>query len=139
VVGRHRGAYAFTVGQRRGLRLGDPAPDGRPRFVTSVDTAANTVIVGPEELLSVTAFEAGAAVWFAPLPAGGAPCSVQVRAHGRALPARAFPTGPDTTGDDGGPDGFRVELAEPLRALAAGQSAVLYDGERVIAQGTIRR
>ena len=30
---QHDGAYAFTVGQRKGLRLGTPAPDGRPRYV----------------------------------------------------------------------------------------------------------
>jgi tRNA U34 2-thiouridine synthase MnmA/TrmU len=36
VVGTHEGAHAFTVGQRRGLSLGVPAPDGKPRFVLEV-------------------------------------------------------------------------------------------------------
>ena len=46
-VGEHDGAYAYTVGQRHGLRLGRPAPDGRPRFVLEVRPASDTVVVGP--------------------------------------------------------------------------------------------
>ena len=50
VVGSHQGAYAFTVGQRKGLRIGDPAGDGRPRYVLDISPVNNTVTVG-------TAFE----------------------------------------------------------------------------------
>jgi tRNA-specific 2-thiouridylase len=130
VIGRHRGAYAFTVGQRRGLALGDPAPDGRPRYVTRVDVAANRVHVGPAEALDAGGFAADGAVWFGGgPPAGGFECAAQIRAHGAALEAWAVP---DRSGT-----GFRVRLASPARGLAAGQSAVLYTGDRVLAQGTI--
>src|SRR5690606_10286897 len=50
VVGEHDGAYAFTVGQRRGLALGRPAADGKARYVVDVQPATNTVVVGPAEL-----------------------------------------------------------------------------------------
>src|SRR5687767_4211780 len=53
VLGRHDGAYAYTVGQRRGLRLERPAPDGRPRYVLSITPMTNTVTVGPAEALEV--------------------------------------------------------------------------------------
>src|SRR5438046_469665 len=43
VLGRHAGAYAHTVGQRKGLGLDRPAPDGRPRYVLSVTPVTNTV------------------------------------------------------------------------------------------------
>ena len=36
-VGEHDGAYAFTVGQRKGLRIGTPAPDGKPRYVLDIE------------------------------------------------------------------------------------------------------
>ena len=45
--GRHDGTYAFTIGQRRGLRLGRPAPDGKPRFVLDIEPVSGTVTVGP--------------------------------------------------------------------------------------------
>ena len=52
VVGSHEGAHAFTVGQRRGLALGVPAADGKPRFVLEVRPVSNTVVVGPKEALA---------------------------------------------------------------------------------------
>src|SRR4029450_6603890 len=48
-VGEHAGSHRFTVGQRRGLRLGAPAPDGRPRFGVAVSPAAHTITVGPRD------------------------------------------------------------------------------------------
>lgn len=49
VLGEHDGAYAYTVGQRKGLGLDRPAADGKPRYVLEVRPATNTVVVGPGE------------------------------------------------------------------------------------------
>jgi tRNA-specific 2-thiouridylase len=49
VVGEHDGAYAFTVGQRKGLRIGIPASDGKPRYVLDIEPATRRVTVGPAE------------------------------------------------------------------------------------------
>jgi tRNA U34 2-thiouridine synthase MnmA/TrmU len=46
VLGEHDGAYAFTVGQGRGLRIGDPAGDGRPKYVVDIEPVTRTVTVG---------------------------------------------------------------------------------------------
>lgn len=129
VVGEHGGAYAFTVGQRKGLRLPRPAADGAPRYVTEVNTATNTVVVGPESLLSVTALEGDGVVWLAPDVDASAPvaCEAQVRAHGEPVAA--------TVTVDG--DRMHVELAAPMRGIAAGQSLVVYDGTRVLGQSTV--
>jgi tRNA-specific 2-thiouridylase len=54
-VGEHAGAYAFTVGQRRGLYLREPAAGGEPRYVVQVQPSTNTVVVGTAELLGVEA------------------------------------------------------------------------------------
>ncbi len=54
VLGAHEGAFGFTVGQRKGLRLDRPAPDGNPRYVLSIEPVSNTVTVGPADALSVT-------------------------------------------------------------------------------------
>src|SRR5215831_15694686 len=63
VVGRHNGSYGFTVGQRRGLRIDTPAPDGRPRYVLDIEPVTNTVRVGPAEALDVDQIAAVRPVW----------------------------------------------------------------------------
>jgi len=129
VVGGHEGAYAFTVGQRRGLRLGRPAPDGRPRYVLDVVPAAGTVVVGSAEALDVGEVLGTDARW-GRRPGGGAfGCLAQLRAHGSPVPATAEPAGDDV----------RVRLHEPVRGVARGQAVVLYDGDRVVGSATIER
>jgi tRNA-specific 2-thiouridylase len=131
VVGAHSGAYAFTVGQRKGLRLPRPAADGAPRYVTAVDTARNVVTVGPETLLTVRTLTADAVVWLSPDVPCAEPtrCEVQVRAHGEAVPATVAVEG----------DRVTVSLDEGMRGVAAGQSLVVYQGTRVLGQATIAR
>lgn len=131
VVGAHAGAYAFTVGQRKGLRLPRPAADGRPRYVTGVDTARNVVTVGPEELLTVSRLVGEKVVWLAPdVPAASpTPVEVQVRAHGAPAPARVTRVG----------DRLEVELEGTMRGVASGQSVVVYRGSRVLGQATLAR
>ncbi|WP_084078764.1 tRNA 2-thiouridine(34) synthase MnmA [Demequina sp. NBRC 110057] len=129
VVGAHQGAYAYTVGQRKGLGLGRPAADGAPRYVTGVDTGRNVVTVGPETLLSVSTLVGEDTVWLAPDVTADAPvaCEAQVRAHG--APTRG------TVVREG--DRLTVRLDEPMRGVAAGQSLVIYQGTRVLGQATL--
>lgn len=128
-VGEHVGAFAYTVGQRRGLGLGVPAADGKPRFVTRVDIPSNTVVVGPPELLDVRRIIGNKTVWLAPDidPSSWLDVGIQVRAHGREIPGRVKVEG----------DQMIAELDESLRALAAGQSLVVYLGTRVLGQATV--
>ncbi|HEU4676247.1 MAG TPA: tRNA 2-thiouridine(34) synthase MnmA [Motilibacteraceae bacterium] len=138
VVGEHDGAYGFTVGQRRGLRLGVPAPDGKPRYVLDVSPVDRTVTVGPRERLAVDELVGGVPVWCGPAPQLPLACRAQVRAHGEAVPARA-----DVV--DGA---LVVQLDRPVHGVAPGQSVVLYvspdagddsRGERVVGSATIAR
>jgi tRNA-specific 2-thiouridylase len=141
VVGEHDGAYAFTVGQRKGLALGRPAPDGRARYVVDVKTSSNTVVVGPAELLSVDRIVGEGAVWFTEPPAGWVDAEVQVRAHGAPVPARVRAVRvPDDGAPRSGSHGLEIRLTGgPLRGVAAGQSAVVYRGTRVLGQATVSR
>ncbi len=128
VVGSHDGAYGFTVGQRRGLRVGTPAADGRPRYVLDIEPVSGTVTVGPAEFLDVTGILAERPVWTGcappPVPLG---CLVQLRDHGEVNRATAGMAG----------DTLRITLGQPARGVAKGQAAVLYDGDTVLGSGTI--
>src|SRR6202167_4572723 len=53
VLGQHDGAFGFTIGQRKGLRIGHPAGDGKPRYVLDIEPVSGTVTVGPRERLDV--------------------------------------------------------------------------------------
>ena len=125
VVGSHDGAYGFTVGQRKGLDLRVPSPDGRPRYVLSISPVDRSVTVGPAEALDVRTVHAER-----PLLLGeGLPavCSVQLRAHGIPVECQVTET----------VDGWRIDLGNPVRGIAAGQAAVLYDGDRVVGSATV--
>ncbi|MBD7979136.1 MULTISPECIES: tRNA 2-thiouridine(34) synthase MnmA [Oerskovia] len=158
VLGEHEGAYAFTVGQRKGLALGRPAADGKPRYVLEVEPVSNRVVVGPAELLTVDRIVGDRSVWLADdvLAAAGwdqaasdwFEATVQVRAHGVPVPARVRAVvGPAAGASEeasgaapaqGG--GMEVELTgETLRGVAAGQSLVVYQGTRVVGQSTVQR
>jgi tRNA-specific 2-thiouridylase len=131
VVGEHEGAFAFTVGQRHGLRLGTPAADGKPRYVLGIEPVGGQVTVGPAASLDVSHVVAAAAAFPSGVAssglAGGRECLAQVRAHAEPVPCTATY------------DGARLVagLRTPVRGVAAGQGLVLYDGSRVLAAGRI--
>jgi tRNA-specific 2-thiouridylase len=131
VVGQHLGAYAYTVGQRRGLDLRVPATDGRPRYVLSVEPVQRRVVVGPVEALDVTTLTAERPLWTGQAHSLPLTCIVQLRAHGAVHGA--------TVTTDG--DGWRLALNTPARGIAPGQAAVLYDGDaadaRVLGSATL--
>src|ERR1700704_3315263 len=86
VLGQHDGTYGFTVGQRKGLRVGTPADDGKPRYVLDIEPVTRTVTVGPAEGLDVTEITATRPVWTGCVPPTPSSepldCLVQLRAHG---------------------------------------------------------
>jgi tRNA-specific 2-thiouridylase len=132
VLAHHDGVHGFTVGQRKGLGISGPGPDGVPRYVTGIDAATGTVRVGSAADLDVRTltghhpvFTAGAA------PAGPVECEVQVRAHGGVAAAVA-----DYNGSL-----LHAQLRTPLRGVAPGQTMVIYrpeaGGDEVIGSAII--
>ena len=132
VLGNHQGAHGFTVGQRKGLQIGRPAADGKPRYVLSVDVTSNKVVVGPQQALAVVELSGDRFTWCGKpkdSPEDFFDAHVQVRAHGEQVPAKVAVV-----------DGSLVmRLEEPILGVAPGQTAVVYLGTRVLAQTTIDR
>ncbi len=128
VVGQHRGSFAFTVGQRRGLHLQRPAPGGEPRYVLTIEPKSNTVVVGPGEMLDAAEVMADRPLWtFGDAPTSPFECLVQLRAHGMVTPATV-----EVSGDE-----LIARLHGSQRGVAAGQALVMYDGDVVLGSATI--
>lgn len=134
VLAEHDGVHAFTVGQRKGLGIAGPGPDGRPRYVTEIDPDTATVRVGAADDLDVWTLTGERPIFTSGVaPDGPIECQVQVRAHG---------------GIEEGVAELRdgrlvVELRTPLRGVAPGQTMVLYRpdpaGDEVLGSATITR
>ena len=125
VVGTHKGAVGYTLGQRKGLGLAM----GAPVYVCSKDMENNTVTIGPNEALFSRSLRANDWNWF-PFPELTEPIRVLAKTRYRQLeqPATVYPE----------ENGFaRVEFDEPQRAITPGQAVVLYDGDTVVGGGTI--
>jgi tRNA-uridine 2-sulfurtransferase len=132
VLGQHEGTFRYTIGQRKGLRLGRPAPDGKPRFVLDIEPVSGTVTVGPRAELAINRIDGIRARWCGAVPET-LHGTVQLRAHGAAHRARVVST--STTGE--GRDRVDIELLDPAMGIAPGQAAVIYDGTRVVGSATI--
>jgi tRNA-specific 2-thiouridylase len=132
VLATHDGVHGFTIGQRKGLGIAGPGPDGQPRYVTAIDADSGTVQVGSAADLDVRQLTGHQPVFTAGVaPTAPVECAVQVRAHGGAVDAVA-----ELVGDE-----LVVRLRTPLRGVASGQTLVLYrpdpDGDEVIGSATI--
>jgi tRNA-specific 2-thiouridylase len=124
VRGEHHGYIGYTVGQRRGLSLGDG-----PWYVAAVEPESNRVVIGREDEARRREFGAGDCNWFIDPPAAPLRCAVKIRYQTRESACLLAPLG----------DGrFRVELERP-EFVTPGQSAVFYDGDAVLGGGIIER
>jgi tRNA-specific 2-thiouridylase len=117
-VGSHEGFWRFTPGQRRGLGIST----GLPAYALGSDPATNTVLVGSREALARRTVAASGRM-FASVTRGDA----KLRYRSPALPADVEQTA----------DGFRLRFDEPAYGVAPGQTAVVYEGDAVVASGTI--
>jgi tRNA-specific 2-thiouridylase len=130
VLGRHDGIINFTVGQRRGLTLGGQA---EPLFVVRLEPETNRVVVGPKTALAASMVTLGEVNWLDPDARSALDRKVTVKLRSAQPPLAATLTAT-------GPGEVRLVLDEPVfTGVAPGQAGVVYEGERVILGGWIRR
>ena len=149
VLGQHRGAIRYTVGQRKGLGIAA----AHPLYVTRVDARTNTVTLGEERDLLATALVADEWIWSQPVDSmeraldeaerNGSALSVtaRIRYHQVDQPATVRRLSPSERTDYPGLQGvpLHIDFAEPQRAIAPGQAVVLYRGDEVLGGGRIFR
>ncbi|HEY8134709.1 MAG TPA: tRNA 2-thiouridine(34) synthase MnmA [Candidatus Limnocylindrales bacterium] len=123
-VGEHRGAAAYTIGQRSGLGVAL----GEPRYVSAIDAPSNVITLGRREDLYRAEFSMERVSFVA-----GAPprddFSTHIRIRHRATPV------PGSVSRRG--EGWTVRLDTPTWAPAPGQAAVFYNGDEVVGGGRI--
>lgn len=129
VLGRHKGFFHYTVGQRKGLGL----PLGYPAYVKRIDVERNEVIIGDESSVMTDVIECDRVNYLAIeglKPGEKIKARTKIRYHHKAAPSVIEAV------DDGR---VRITFEEPVKAPAPGQAAVFYDDEDcVIGGGRIR-
>jgi tRNA-specific 2-thiouridylase len=126
-VGEHQGYSDFTVGQRRGLGVAL----GRPYYVSRIDPQSGTVHIAPEDDLYDSRVIVERVNWVSvPPPESPLPAHVKIRYLHPGAPALLRPQADSRV---------EVTFEAPQRALTPGQSAVFYDGERVLGGGLVTR
>jgi len=137
-VGTHGGQHRFTIGQRRrvGMALGYPI------YVVGKDPEANTITVGPKDMLETMACIGGEANWLAdlPLPGESIRCMAQYRYNSDPVAATlsVLPDAPESQQTPSGRRGrFAVLFDAAQSAVTPGQAVVLYQGEVVLGGGWI--
>ena len=128
VLGTHEGVVHFTIGQRRGIEVGGQS---EPLYVVRIDPEERKLVVGPRQALAVAAARVEGVNWLAEDQV-----AVETKVRSLARPVAATLTrSPAKAGAQAG--GARVTFATAEYGVAPGQSAVFYDGERMLGGGTI--
>ena len=117
LLGRHEGVVHYTVGQRRGIEIGGQP---EPLYVVRIEPDTRRLVVGPRRALAVAAAWVEAINW---LGEGQRAVTAKVRSLAQPVPAEW--------------DGATLRFATPAYGVSPGQSAVFYDGERLLGGGTI--
>lgn len=132
VVGQHRGAVFYTIGQRAGISdIEWPDPTARPTlYVLSVNTQANTITIGEEADLYASGLEADSAQWFTNIPVPGTQLTAKIRYGQQATPCVMVETGANA---------LRVSFDAPQRAITPGQSIVFYRDDAVVGGAIINK
>jgi tRNA-specific 2-thiouridylase len=122
VLATHGGAHRFTIGQRRGLGVAT----GEPSYVVEVKPEENRVVIGPVELLARRGLHADRVSWVAGEPPSSGPFEAEVRIRYKSddVPA-VVEYGADA-------NTLTAEFRSPQRAVAPGQSVVLYRGSELL-------
>ena len=137
ILGRHKGIEHYTIGQRRGLGVAA----SYPVYVQAIDAKNNVVVLAPNDALNSSALIADDFVWAGDVePNEEFECDVKIRLASRPVKARISRYEPKA-GDDFPYKGqaWLVTFAEVQRAVAPGQSAVLYKDGVILGGGIISK
>lgn len=124
VLGTHKGAAFYTIGQRHGLRIAT----AKPRYVTRIEPDTNRVIIAGAEELCSSVLIARELNWISgKAPSDPMEVTAKIRYRSPAVAATVYPQ----------PNSVEVRFQQPQRAVTLGQSVVFYKDDEVIGGGVI--
>lgn len=126
VLGKHDGIINYTIGQRKGLKIGGL---DEPLYVIKIDPENRRVIVGPEEELASTKFNIKEVNWLGSIPQAEIEVDIKVRSSMQPISGKVLLLD----------DGAEVTLNNPQKAITPGQACVFYVGNRMVGGGWITR
>jgi len=124
VLGFHDGFHNFTIGQRKGFKMGF----SNRKYVKEIDAANNRVMITDNEHLFSRQMIIRDVNWVSTLPQDEIEGLVKIRYNHKGVFSRINPIDKNR---------YLVEFSEPQRAVTPGQSAVLYQGDRLMLGGII--
>lgn len=123
-IGEHRGFWHFTIGQRKGLDISF----SEPLYVLSLESEKNIVYVGRESETKHSILTAENVNWVSDTDFDANKIySAKIRSMNKGVEVKAKKE----------ENGFSLSFLCPMKSITPGQSAVVYDGDRVIASGII--
>ncbi|MCF0228233.1 MAG: tRNA 2-thiouridine(34) synthase MnmA [Parasporobacterium sp.] len=127
LIGKSRGIIHYTIGQRKGLGIAST----EPYYVCGICPEENRVVLGRAGDIMSTEARVRDVNWMrGEVPEAPVACKVKIRYRHKEDDALVIPTGKDTA---------RIEFMNPQRAITPGQSAVFYDGDKVLGGGVFIR
>lgn len=125
IIGEHRGYIHYTIGQRKGLGGGFT----QPMYVYKIDRMNNRIYIGPKEALKFNRITVSEMNWLVENPLDDKfNAKVKIRYRSPARPAIVFP---------GEGNNCEIEFPAGVEAPSPGQSAVIYQQDRVLGGGVI--
>lgn len=126
ILGRHRGTYRYTIGQRRGLGIAHP----EPLHVLELNAEKKEVVVGPKDALFSHGLVAANINWINPAPEAAieATCKIRYRHQPVSCTIKPLPC-----------NRAEVMFAEREKSVTPGQAVVFYDGDTVLGGGWIEK
>lgn len=127
-LGKHKGYPFYTIGQRKGLEIAL----GKPAYVTAIDPASNTVVLGEEADLEQNEMQVARINWIKyEGVTDGMEAYTKIRYKDKGSISNLYTNGEANS--------LRVRFYGPVKSIAPGQSAVFYEGDEVIGGGIIQR
>lgn len=126
ILGKHRGTYRYTIGQRKGLGIAH----SEPLHVLELNAEKKEVVVGPKEALHCTGLVATNINWIITAPDAPIDAACKIRYRHQPIPCRIIPLADNSA---------QVQFTEPEKSVTPGQAVVFYDGDAVLGGGWIEK